>query len=391
MAGGRAGGRWATACAVALTAALTVGGVAPAPAGAEAKPPGRLTMTELLDPNGEPLQQAPRINERGEVIGVMASADLPFGQAPVLWRRGRATRLSPEGGSGVPYALSERGQVVGDVHPDAGPVRPFSWTRGEWSVLTPHGVPGAAVDVNDRGQVLGWANRPGAESRVVAWNRGRAVRAPAVATGTVDLTYGVGDQLNERGQAVVEVHGDGFSRAAIWQIGGGITELGGHGVYGLTINERGHVAGVDYRAEGPTHVLLWRDGRTLDAGAPGGTSVTAAAINEHDDIVGWAHLPEGGVRGFLWRDGEMIDIGALGGDSTYALDVNDRGQVVGHTSTADGESSHGFVWEDGHMTDLGEGTAAYQLNDRGQILGTAGGFEASPVLWTLPAGHGHDT
>jgi probable HAF family extracellular repeat protein len=348
-------------------------------------------MVELLDPTGAPLEQAQGINERGEVIGVMRSDDPPFGQAAVLWRRGRATRLSPEGGSAVPNALSECGQVVGDAHPGDGPVHPFSWDRGDWSVLTPEDVPGGAVDVNARGQVLGWATPPGASSRaVVAWHGGRVVRAPAVATGTVDLTYGMGGQLNERGQAVVEVRGDGFSHAAIWQIGGGITDLGGHGVYALTINERGHVAGVDMSAEGDSHVVLWREGRTVDAGAPGGRNVTAGAINDHDDIVGWASRPEGGVRGFLWRDGEMIDLGSLGGGSTYALDVNDRGQVVGHTTTADGASSHGFVWEDGHMTDLGDGTAAYQINDRGQILGTAGGFDARPVLWTLPPGHGHD-
>jgi probable HAF family extracellular repeat protein len=381
-----AGGRWATALAV----ALMMGGFAPLEVGAETS--GPVTMTELLDPTGAPLQQAAQLNERGEVIGVMRSDDLPFGQAPVLWRRGRATRLSPEGGSAVPNALSERGQVVGDVQADGGPVRPFSWQGGDWSVLTPDGVPGGAVDVNVRGQVLGWANPPGAEFRgVVAWHRGRVVHAPAAASGHVDLTYGTGDQLNERGQAVVQVRGDDFSRAAIWQIGGGLTELGGHGVDGLTINDCGHVAGVDYTPEGPTHVLLWRDGQTIDAGTPGGLSVGVGAINEHDDIVGWAHLPEGGVRGFLWRGGEMVDLGSLGGNSTYALDVNDRGQIVGHTTTADGESSHAFVWEDGHMTDLGEGTAAYRINDRGQILGTAGGFDARPVMWTLPPGHGHDT
>ena len=51
------------------------------------------------------------------------------------------------------------------------------------------------------------------------------------------------------------------------------------------------------------------------------------------------------------------NLGNLGGDGKfagiYASGLNDDGQVVGTSDTTGDASFHGFLWQQGHITDLG--------------------------------------
>ena len=58
------------------------------------------------------------------------------------------------------------------------------------------------------------------------------------------------------------------------------------------------------------------------------------------------------MHGFVWQDGKMTDLGTLGGRSSRPRAINERGQVVGESVTASGET-HPFLWQNGKMTDLG--------------------------------------
>ena len=81
----------------------------------------------------------------------------------------------------------------------------------------------------------------------------------------------------------------------------------------------------------------------------------------------------------------MRDLGALFGyPDTYATAIADNGIIVGYSGTESGPtwtrvsgSSHAWIWENGHMSDLGrsksEDSYAYGVNDRGIVVGCAGG------------------
>src|SRR2546426_137688 len=83
----------------------------------------------------------------------------------------------------------------------------------------------------------------------------------------------------------------------------------------------------------------------------------------------------GAGRGVLWQDGRMLELGTVGGRGSLGLAINNRGQIIGSAGTRAGED-HAFLWEGGKMTDLGtlggEWSVAYAINNRDQIVGTSG-------------------
>ena len=72
----------------------------------------------------------------------------------------------------------------------------------------------------------------------------------------------------------------------------------------------------------------------------------------------------------------------LGGIRTQAVALNERWQVIGIGQTATGED-HGFVWENGAITDLGTSSIALAINKRGQVVGssTTAGGAGHAVIW----------
>ena len=157
--------------------------------------------------------------------------------------------------------------------------------------------------------------------------------------------------------------------------------------------------------------VRWKDGKIEELGTLGGRNSVANQINRRGQIVGAAlnTIPDPfsflyqffsntngtQTRAFLWDDGHMRDLGTLGGPDAWAVYVNDRGQVAGKSFTSPTPSASGFpvqdpfLWtkEDG-MIDLGGfgGTSGGPtgLNNRGQVIGSsnlAGDQASHPFLW----------
>jgi probable HAF family extracellular repeat protein len=129
-----------------------------------------------------------------------------------------------------------------------------------------------------------------------------------------------------------------------------------------------------------------------------GTSSQAFAINDFGQVAGGYGGQTINTTAFLWTpvqangsEGEMVDLGKLPG-SIYSRseDINSQGETVGSSFYEDASFGHyrAFLWaptepnsNDGTMLDLNsllepttgagwELTAAYGINDRGQIVGS---------------------
>lgn len=113
---------------------------------------------------------------------------------------------------------------------------------------------------------------------------------------------------------------------------------------------------------------------------PGAKFSEARSINNLGQIVGKSG-DESAIRAFLWQNVVMTDLGTLGGASSDAFDINDRGQVVGTAQTASGPM-HAFLWQNGQMIDLDPAgvldSLALQINNEGQVVG---GINLQPMLW----------
>jgi len=70
-------------------------------------------------------------------------------------------------------------------------------------------------------------------------------------------------------------------------------------------------------------------------------------VNDRGEVVGSSLTTDGQTHGFLWRDGAMIDLGTLGGSRSVAVAVNNLGQIVGESSTAGDLESHAVLWSIG--------------------------------------------
>ena len=107
----------------------------------------------------------------------------------------------------------------------------------------------------------------------------------------------------------------------------------------------------------------------------------ALSLNNQGQVAGYAQTGahdarrELVARAALWTGGggTPTDLGTLGGDYSAAYGLNDRGQVVGKADTAYFGSTHAFLWQNGRMTDLGTlggpNSLALRVNNRGMVVG----------------------
>jgi probable HAF family extracellular repeat protein len=159
------------------------------------------------------------------------------------------------------------------------------------------------------------------------------------------------------------------------------------GTSAMGINDRGDIVGTYYDANWGGHGFVLSGGRytTLDdpnaaPAAFGGTLVFHN--NDRGDIVGAYIAVNGTEHGFLFSNGRYTTLDATlagPGGNTAAYGINNAGQIVGFFSTADGSVLGGFLLSDGQYTALNVPDASYVLptgiNDRGQVVGLY--FDAS--------------
>ena len=276
----------------------------------------------------------------------------------------------PDGNSWINWGgINDRGEAVGmsetaDPDPSGENICgfgtyltcvPFLWRDGHMSALaTFGGSNGQASAINNRGEVVGFAE-----------------------DGTVDSTCPEGT-INNR-----------TALPALWE--GGKAEplpLVGKDPDGFAygINDQGQAVGYSGNCSAATHAVMWKDKTAIVLQDLGGTgSNFAYAISNRGQIVGQVGMGEGvPFYAAVWLDGAhgaVTSIGTLPGDySSFATGINNRGQVVGNDFDSTFNWTHGFIWQDGVITDLNTLIpddsnlfiiSASNINDRGQISGMA--------------------
>ena len=152
------------------------------------------------------------------------------------------------------------------------------------------------------------------------------------------------------------------------------------------------------------HAFAWRDGRLTDLGALPGKQNSSGIyeLNSYGVGAGYSengrHDPTGRAAGVavLFKNGQVISLGTLGGADTLEYAQNNVGQIIGasYTNSTPNPANGGYptidpyLWQHGHMTDLGTlgGTFGFAnwINDLGEVVGQsnlAGDQTAQPFLW----------
>jgi probable HAF family extracellular repeat protein len=114
------------------------------------------------------------LSDNGHVVGFAISADFTISRA-WIWHRGRMTDLGDLGGDFIqPYAVNDRGQVVGYGLTAEGELHAFFWERGRIADLGDlGGGESRAFDINDRGDIIGESRASDHQTHAVVWTTRR--------------------------------------------------------------------------------------------------------------------------------------------------------------------------------------------------------------------------
>lgn len=242
-------------------------------------------------------------------------------------------------------------------------------------LTAPDSISGTARSINDSGTVVGSVystrvNPYNPRNEPLVWNNSESIGLWPLTTASA---------VNNSGQIAGNLTLDYYPRAALFSDGvaQNLGTLGGNFSEARSLNNLGHVVGYSGLAGFGMHAFLWNGTELIDLGTLGGYFSAAYDINDRGQIVGSSRPSLNTCcndHATLWESSGIIDLGALAGpgwDST-ARAINNSGKVVGYSQVED-RNYHAFSWEDGVMTDLGtlggKGSAAYDVNDHGDVVG----------------------
>jgi probable HAF family extracellular repeat protein len=327
------------------------------------------------------------------------------------------TDLGTLGGeSSYAFDVNDNGVVVGASHTTDGVFHGFRWSAaGGLQPLPP--LPGdsasRAIAIANDDVVLGVSIARGGSSRPVVWSAAGTATLLAVSeiAGAELTPNDRNTQQTVVGDALFFDNPDALAHAWVWNAAGGLVDLAdrlevAYESYASAVGESGHVVGT--LGGGLWRAYIWdtqRGARNLGVpgDAPDFTEVTAQGVNGSGQVAGWVRLlpPDGaeppppeppfssfGSHAFTWTEATGFTLlpgfpGDVPSDAV-ASDLNDRGDVVGSATPPQGDAINAVAWRRGgaiaplNGSDLNS-SVALAVNDAGVAVG-----------WTSTGGEGPD-
>lgn len=281
--------------------------------------------------------------------------------------------------------------------------------------------------ITKNGHVSGMSTMTGGSTHGVVWSGGQATDLGTLG-GPNSIAFGeneLGETAGEAETSVSDPNGEdfcGFGTHVIclpFESANGVMNplptLGGsNGVVNM-MNRSGIAVGFaetsvpDPACPAPQVLQFmpaaWRNGKVRSLPTyPGDPDGVALAINDRGQIVGSSGTCTSfqpialnnllGVHPMLWENGKAIDLGNLGGTTgtaggNVAWNLNNRGQVIGVSDLAGDTAFHAFLWTKATgMRDLGTlpgdtYSSGSGINDAGDIVGLSldQNFNGRAILW----------
>jgi probable HAF family extracellular repeat protein len=117
-----------------------------------------------------------------------------------------------------------------------------------------------------------------------------------------------------------------------------------------------------------SHSLAVTKYSIIDLGTPGETVSQAFGINDKGEAVGYTRTVTSEVSiqmAFVYTDGQLKYLNEM----ATGLDINNIGQIAGSAYKSVPKDTPAALWEDGNITRLGTDSSPIGLNDLGQAVG----------------------
>ncbi len=159
--------------------------------------------------------------------------------------------------------------------------------------------------------------------------------------------------------------------------------------YPLEINDNGLILGRAYSSSSNQNTfVLWNQDQIIEIGSyPGATYTNAVHLNNNGQVIGTAGNSS---IGWIWEDGTFTALGKLNANDMYTIPqyLSDNGMIAGISYDTSYKTTS-WVWEDGQFTILAP-LAGYnnnqvrEMNNHGQVIGFSYNQNTStykPWIW----------